>query len=244
MIQVIRRAFDALEAISQSKDRSLRLSEIARSLGLGLTTAGNIVSSLRVLGYLSKNEHGEYILGEGLARLVIAQHIRPVFRRVGEGLVRDLALMLGESAVLAVLKNDARYVLAEATVKGGVQVDGELHRPGRIFDTATGRVLLAYASDHERARVLKARRFPTASEWAGVADLPALAKILERIRRDSAVVIQSPHHVALAVPLFDAKGFARGSLGVYVPSGRKSRRGQKAILAALHGQAARAKNEI
>ena len=97
MVKVIAKAFDILDKISLNQKLPLR--DIARLTSLNKTTAGNIITTLKKLGWLTQNDKGEYLLSDSFIALsypyiskmrvetTIKQQIELVAKRVHENIL-------------------------------------------------------------------------------------------------------------------------------------------------------------
>lgn len=235
MIQVLHRAFDMIALLAKSD--GMRLTDLAGAVGIGRSTAGNILSTLRRLGYLAQNDKSEYLLSGQFHALSAAKAIRDRTARVAEENVRLLAERINESVVLAMLMNGERYTLAEAIANRDITVNTNAYRDAHLFDSVTGRVLLAYLPPGELRAVMR-RHATGARAWrAAIAALPA-------IRAKGIGYLYKTEIAAVGVPIVDTEKKVWAAIGVYLPAMRFNGKHRAEIIAALRSVAKRIEAEL
>jgi len=242
MIQVIGRAFNMLELISRNE--WMRMTDLAKGTGLGKTTAGNILATLRDLGYLAQNDKSEYGLSDKFQALAATKISKNIVAKVAEENVRFLAADVSETVVLAVLVNGERYKLAEANPDRTITVNTAAYQGGCLFDTVTGRILLAHLNAKELRGIMKRYDFPHGRQWAGVTTQGELYAVLEKIRTDGIHIITMGDLIAVGVPVYEADTVVWGAIGVYLPKSRFTRRHRAEIIRGLKGTAERIRHQL
>jgi len=153
----IRRAVDVLGCLA-GRPGPVRLSEVARELECGKSTALGILRTLEEVGWVVKDSAGVgYSVGEGLLALTRKAFGERSVAEVSRPLLEKLAERGGESAFLGFLR-EGRIVI-DACVEGGHEMCIAA-RPGGslpLLAGATGKVFLAGMTDEEaRSRVTEA----------------------------------------------------------------------------------------
>jgi DNA-binding IclR family transcriptional regulator len=132
-----------------------------------------------------------------------------------------LAEELREMVSVSVILDGIRYRIAHATVNQSITVDISVEARGAPYDTASGRLLMAYLDRENLRLVLKKNGFP-GRRWNGIERSGALNKKLSEIRsRGLAFWRADDGQVeAVAAPVFGPDKKVWAALGVGVPSFR------------------------
>lgn len=219
MIQVIHRAFDMLEYIAKT-EREVPLSEIADHLGLNHATCANILKTMVTRRYVEQSGPKK---GYRLGAMTFFISGNPAYRKdvveAGRDELDKMTVDLNENSLLAVLQDDQRLCLYTALAKHDLQVNTSPEK--HAYNTATGRLLLAYLSDGEREAFVKRFGLPKSEHlWTDAATHGGFAEALRKIRQEGlATQRTSAYIVGLAVPLF-RDGKAVASLGLFLPEMR------------------------
>lgn len=232
MIQVIHRALDILELLGGQPERVLSLGEIAEAVGLNRGTCSNILKTLAERSYVERlpGRRG-YRLGslaspwqEMAARdRELAAAARPVLRVLTEA--------INETSLIGVVRGTKRVTLESAAGDRDLQVRSRQIR--NVYETASGRLLLAYFPTERREAFVARAGLPEPGVWNEVRSIEDLENALEAIRRDGLARSDSPEHVVgLAVPVW-RDGQVLASVSVYLPEVRFEPSRQAEILAAL-----------
>jgi DNA-binding IclR family transcriptional regulator len=193
----------------------LGVMDLARRVGLNKSTVSRFVATLHELGLLERVDHGrKYRLGLRVFELgTLAARHRPLFEQA-EPAVEKLALQIRETVTLAVLLGRDLVFLHKAE-RGLEACAAALGRRYPANCSASGKVLLGYLPESERADIL-AGRLARRTENSIIA-----ARSLER---ELAAVVELGHAVdtqelmvgirSVAVPIHDRNGTAVAALGV------------------------------
>ena len=142
----------------------LGVSELARELGLGRSTTHRYVATLARLGYLQQDEPTRrYRLGLRVLDLGFSALNSMELRDVAAPHLQELSDETGRTVNMAILDGaDIVYIeRCRSASAGQREIDLSLHVGSRLpaYCTSMGKVLLAYAPDAERARVLEQTEF-------------------------------------------------------------------------------------
>lgn len=228
MIQVLNRALDILELLSRNIGKEHSLSEIADSLNLNHGTCANIIKTMINRGYIEKKKG--YILGRQSYYLTNNFSNEAEIVKYAIEPMKNLSIILNESCVLSVLKNNSRRTLHKETVVRELQANprDEIN----VYQTATGKLLLAYLEPTDRNAFIKTYGLPGAM-WEGVDSERTLIDELQKINKARcAIHYTEANIVGVAMPIFDKKQ-AIASLGVYLPENRFSEAMKEMILKEL-----------
>jgi DNA-binding IclR family transcriptional regulator len=209
--------------------------ELARATGINPSTVSRILATLAAAGYV---EHlpatGRYRLGPQVVRLSTHALGGLDLRAAARPHLDELVGATGETATLSVPGDpDAvtiDFVLSRASVASVARVG----RPSIAHATATGKVMLAFASDRLPAPPLARYTDRTITDPARLADE------VEAVRRDGhahASGEREPELNAVAVPVFGEPGQLIAILGVQGPGSRFRVRAQDAAVPVLRSHA-------
>lgn len=217
MIQVLNRAFDILELLSRNLDQETTLSEIANPLQLNHGTCANIIKTMVSRGYIEKRKG--YVLGRQAYYLTNNFSNEAELVKCAIVPMQKLSKDLHESCVLSVLKNHSRRTLHKETVIRELQANPKDEIDS--YQTATGKLLLAYLDPVDRNAYIKTYGLPR-SEWEGVDSERTLIDALQKIQKDGyAVHYTEANIVGIAMPIWNSDQVVAG-LGVYLPANRYS----------------------
>jgi len=225
MIQVLNRAFDILEFLSRNIDKEHSLSEIADPLNLNHGTCANIIKTMVNRGYVDKNKG--YVLGRQSYYLTNNFSNEAELVKCAVTPMKNLSEILNESCVLSVLKNNSRRTLHKETVVRELQANpkDEIN----AYQTATGKLLLAYLDPADRNTYIKTYGLP-GDMWKEIDCERALIDELQRINKAGFVIHYDEINIAgVAMPIFN-KEQVIASLGVYLPANRFTKATKEQII--------------
>ncbi len=184
MIQVLARAHRILVYLRTHDDRPVGVTELARDLGISVQACANIVRTLLELGYVARARHANgYQLGPMAYRLGRGKVFREDLVEVATPIIDDLVKRIGEYCVLVVNHAMQRAVVLARQPERELQVNPGDEQLLELPGTSTGRVMLAYASETDRARYVRKHPLPW-PQWPEVSDFDTLERICARIRAE------------------------------------------------------------
>jgi DNA-binding IclR family transcriptional regulator len=203
--------------------RELTLSDLARRSGVPIPTAHRIVGELAAWGALRRTGAGTYVVGKRLWDVGLLAPVARELRQVAVPFLHDLYGATLETVHLAVREDD--HVLYLETLSGtrSVPVVSTVGSRLPMHAIGVGKVLLAYAPDDVRQRVLGT---PLQRFLPRTITSPAiLARQLDRVRADGYAVTdeemtQGARSVGVPIIAGDA---VVGALGFVVDDLRRSR---------------------
>ena len=212
MIQVINRALDILELLSKNLEKEHALNEISGPLNLNSGTCSNIIKTMVSRGYIEKKKG--YTLGRQ------AYYLTNNFSKETEIIksaiipMKHLSNILKESCVLSVLKNNTRRTLHNEIFIREIQAN-----PGdelNAYQTATGKLLLAYLDPTDRNNFIKTYGLPGES-WPLASSENKLITELQKINKCGyAIHYTEADIVGVAMPIYNKERVVAG-IGVYLP---------------------------
>lgn len=227
MIQVINRALDILELLSRNIDKEHSLSEIADPLHLNHGTCANIIKTMVNRRYIEKRKG--YILGRQSYYLTNNFSNEAEIVRCAVNPMKELCNTLRENCVLSVLKNNSRIIIHKETFVQELQANTIDEK--NAYQTATGKLLLAYMEPADRNAFIKAYGLPEL--WKEVIDERSLIDELQKIHKKGYVIHHDETNIGgVAMPVFD-KEQAIASVGIYLPENRFSKAMEDLILEKL-----------
>lgn len=228
MIQVLNRAFDILELLSRNLDKEHSLSEIADPLNLNHGTCANIIKTMVNRRYIKKKKG--YILGRQSYYLTNNFSNEAEIVRCAINPMKNLSITLRENCVLAVLKNQSRIILHKETFVQELQANTVDEK--NAYQTATGKLLLAYMEPTDRNAFIKNYGLP-GDMWKQIDDERVLIDELQKIQKMGYVIHHDDTNIGgVAMPIFDKKQ-AIASVGIYLPENRFSKAMEDMILEKL-----------
>lgn len=228
MIQVLNRALDILELLSRNIDKEHSLSEIADPLNLNHGTCANIIKTMVNRRYIEKKKG--YILGRQSYYLTNNFSNEAEIVRYAINPMKDLCNTLRENCVLSVLKNNSRILLHKETFVQELQANTIEEK--NAYQTATGKLLIAYMEPADRNAFIKAYGLP-GKMWKEIDDERSLIDELQRIHKTGYVIHHDETNIGgVAMPISDKKKVI-ASVGVYLPENRFSKAMEDMILEKL-----------
>ncbi len=219
-LQSVNRALRALELVAEEGE--LGVTELGRRLDVHKATASRIVATLAERGLLEKDPVSErYRLGFGLIRLAGAAMAGLDLVRTARPILEDLADATRETVNLGVLSGDAVIYIDQVTGTRSIVAVSWVGRRTPLHATSNGKVLLAFASDAERARLLSHPLERSTSQT--VTEPAALNRQLDEIRnRGYAQTMEELEEGlnAVAAPIRRADGEVVAALSVSGPAFR------------------------
>ena len=237
MVLVVVKALDILEFIARDADRAYSLTEIAEGLNMHQATCVNILQTLVEKSYLEHlGRKKGYRLGPMAYNLTnnlsYSQHLVTAAKEVME----NLTAQFNETSILGVIRNQKRFIVHLVNSDQDLQVRSRSERS--LYETATGRLLLAYLSPRDRDSLVATIGLPPSAVWPEAATQAGLEAELQTIRHDELCVTLSPTHiVGLAVPIRKQKQVV-ASLSIFLPEIRCTDEKKAALITALQQAAA------
>ena len=229
MIQVINRALDILEYIAHEPEKPKNLGEIASSLNLNAGTCANIIKTMVTRNYIEKiDKQKGYCLGQMAYRLSGNEGYQKRLVDAAREEMEMLTKKTNENSLLCMIRDDMRVVIHK------VQSDNDLQantaREKRVYDTSSGRLLVAFMDDDELEKFIEKYDLPARDEWDTVTDRKSLTKQINKIKKEGyASQITSNQIIGLAFPVRQG-GKIMASLSVYMPVVRYNNANQQEIL--------------
>ncbi|GAB3358421.1 IclR family transcriptional regulator [Modestobacter lapidis] len=219
-VQSVDRAVGILEFLARRGDAGV--TEIGVELGVHKSTASRLLATLEARGLVEQSgARGAYRLGAGLIRLAGAGAAQLDVAQAAREVSAELAAELGETVNMAVLDEDAAMNVSQARGSAAVAVQNWVGRRTPLHASSSGKVLLAFAPDAVRRRVL-ARPLARCTP-ATITDRRVLDRELAEVRARGWAATQGELEVGLngvAAPVVTAGGELVGAISVSGPAYR------------------------
>ena len=220
--------------------KSMRLTEIARSLELPVSSTHVLLRGLTSLGYVELNaDERTYRIGPRLIRLSIRIVSRLVVVDVARPLVNNLAMQLSEDVYVGVTEANAISYAYRADGEQSLRLDVQLGVERPLHSTAVGKLYLAAQDDGRLERILKELDLHSFTPHTAV-EPDALRKQIEAIRAQGHAISDQEMVegiVTSAAPILDDQSRMVGAVSVPVLRATFEDRGE-ALVSALRETAA------
>ena len=203
----------------------LGVTELAQRAGLNKSRAFRLLATLEQHRWVVREGSPvTYVLGAQALVLGVAGHEQVNLVKVAHRHLQALNRALNENIQLRVRDGLESLCVARVESTHELRVHGVVGNRRPLYVGASGRVLLAFASEDVRAQVLgRPRKRFTAGT---LIEREALAAELLNVRRQDCAVSfgeLAPEAVSIAVPVRDASGEVIASLSASGPSSRMTR---------------------
>jgi DNA-binding IclR family transcriptional regulator len=233
MVQVLIKAFDILELVAQRKGQPISLTEISDELQINQATAANIINTIVSKNYLEHiGKKKGYRLGFSAYRLTNAVAYEQDLINAAQEPMEKLTAKLNESSILGILQNQKRFILHVVNSNQDIQV--QIRSERNVYETASGRLLLAYLTERELERFLQVNGLPSDDLWLEANTYNGLKEALQNIKEVGIAKThrQMSHLKGFAVPIFNHDKVIAG-LSVFVPEYRCTQGKEKEIISSM-----------
>ncbi|MFH1523773.1 MAG: IclR family transcriptional regulator [Chloroflexota bacterium] len=218
-IQSLARGLKILDLLAQAQD-GLSITELAETLDVDKGSASRLVSTLARYGYAEKDDvTRRYHLGPQVVSLSRSVLTRLPLRDAVKPYLRQMMERTGECAHLAVPAQGKVLYIDQVESPATLRVNAQVGTMNPLHCTALGKVLLAFGDVDFPAEL---DTFTTHT----ITDPKALRRHLNEIRKQGYAVDDEEFDIGvrcLAVPVFDFRGRAVGSIGISGPATRVTR---------------------
>jgi len=239
MVKSADRAFQILRCISEA-NRGMSHKDLSRALEIPGSSLSALLSNLVDREYLSFDPMSRhycmgpeilYLAGRYLSGLNIVT--------IGQPILRSLVVATGESALLAVRKNDHILILMKENCSESIQRVIEVGERVPLYATAAGKAILAHLNEEEMKGYLSSVTLEPLTQRT-ITDKGVLMEQLQKIRSGAIAYClreNDEHIIAMAAPIFDLHGRVVASITVPVPAVRFGKKKEKTIAPALRDAA-------
>lgn len=222
-IQALDRAFLILDVMADAGGEA-KLTEIAASAGLNVSTCHHLISTLYNWGYVARGANSRsYVLGSRILHLSAACLRQVDLPRRAESFVDRLNDQTRETVQLAIMQDTNLVHVLRREARHAVRVDGTLGgKSNAAHATATGKAILAWLPPTELDRIV-ADKGLTAFTPNTVTDIEKLKEELRLTRRNGFAIDREEFQLGvmcLGAAIRDHAGAVVGSIGVSSPAFR------------------------
>ncbi len=242
MIKVLLKTETILRTIKERE--GLTFTELCRRLAMNKATLSQILKTLTSIGYVERRGDGLFI-GQGIMDLAKENMQAQTLGGIAERIAASLAEEIRETVTVGMLRDGQRYNLAKAEYEQSLSVNAAVEQRPSPYDTATGRVLLAFSSPEVVAEVIKHKGFPS-GKWPGVNTIEELQQALSKIREAGIALVLSPDGQAesVAAPVLGKNGTLRAAVGASVPCYRFRGERREQLITSVKAAAERMSQEL
>ena len=209
--------------------------EIAGRLDMQKSTAGNLMQTMELCGYVTRRSHGFYRLGPQFGRLLLVSETVSRLRAVSMPLLHEFCLTNQAPVHLSIFFNGKRHTSLYLDSSGNIRESSTIaDTPSNAYRRASTRLLLACSSPEEKKRFLEEFGHPSFDNWPeGAADLE---KALAAIQRDGCAINDKNKVIdviGMATGIFDPEERLCATLSTSVPTALLPPERRPALLEAL-----------
>ncbi|MDR1109428.1 MAG: IclR family transcriptional regulator [Deltaproteobacteria bacterium] len=219
-ISSLEKGLKILEAIVENG--RLSVTRAANLLGINRASSHRFITTLRDLGYVRRDGHGDYEATFKLLGLGMAQADKFEIRRMAKPFMRDLAAEFDETVNLGILDRGQVVYLDKVESRELLRMDSGIGTSCPPHATALGKAMVAFLPQPELDEFLAGGPFEALT--ANTITRPAeIAAEMARIRTRGFAVDNEElalHLYCVAAPIFDLNGYPSFALSVSGPASR------------------------
>jgi DNA-binding IclR family transcriptional regulator len=203
MIQVLDRALKILAFVAEKPEEPKGLGVLAGYVGLNEGTCANIVKALCEHNLLEQvGRKKGYILGPRVYFLARNGPYRKDIVSAVEPLLIRLASDVRETVLVATLHGGKKSILLQVNGNNMLSIKREFLLQEGVYNTSTGRLLLAFFNSAELEGFIKRKGLPDKKDWPEATTPKKLKEALSLIRKKGmAVDITKQDIIAFAFPI-------------------------------------------
>ena len=222
-IQALDRAFLILDVLADAGGEA-KLTEIAATAGLNVSTCHHLISTLHNWGYVARGANSRsYVLGSRILHLSAACLRQVDLPRRAQSFLDRLNDQTKESVQLAIMQDTNLVHILRRESRHAVRVDAGLGgNAGAAHATATGKAILAWLPPNELDRIV-ADKGLTAFTAHTITDIEALKEEMRLTRRRGYSMDREefrPGVICLGAAIRDHAGAVVGAISVSSPAFR------------------------
>ena len=223
-IKVLDKSLSVLDILFQN-NAPLSIMEISRKLEIYPSTIHRILDTLKYRGYVEQNsDNQKYLLGLKLVELGMSRYHQISLVEEASPFLKELVAECNETVHLAILDHEKVLYIAKRDSEQTIGL-GMISRVGRrapLYSTGLGKILLAYAAEKERKRIIahiKIQRFTKNT----ISNKEELEKELEQVRKQGFSFDKEENEkevYCIAVPIRNYHGKVIAALSIASPTYR------------------------
>jgi DNA-binding IclR family transcriptional regulator len=219
-ISSLEKGMKILEAIVEHGQ--LSVTKAGNLLGINRASSHRFITTLRDLGYVRRNVHGDYEATFKLLALGMAQADKFEIRLMAKPLMRDLAAEFDETVNLGILDRNQVIYLDKVESRELLRMDSGVGTACPPHVTALGKAMIAFLPADELDLMIRRLNFEPLTPNT-ITDPEKLKKELEKIRKQGYAVDNEElalHLYCVGAPIFDLNGYPSFALSISGPASR------------------------
>jgi len=205
-IEVIERALDIIEKIAYSS-KTLSIRDLAVETGYSKSSIHRIIKTLVGKGYINKTKDNVYTLGAKFLLLKSAENFYASYIEIVSPIAQEIVDTTGQTVILNVLNGDKGLCIFTLEPRTAVKYVAEVGMTVPFHGGAGGKILLAFAPEDVRKRVLADSLTPFTSNT--VTEKSILQNQIDKIRNERFAVSREEFQekaFAIGTPIFSPCG--------------------------------------
>jgi DNA-binding IclR family transcriptional regulator len=218
VIPNLRNACRVLKALRGSPG-GLKAAELARDLGVPVTTTMRIMATLQIEGLVQKAD-GRYALGPGLIHLGNAALAGTDVRRLASPVLQQLTVDTGETSHLAIPCNERSLIIAVQDSLNPLRAASSAGFLTDLHSSSTGKIFLSHVFA-SRLGEIEALRSPYRHTGHTLTRRADLEREIELTRRRGYSIDDEECHIGVrcvAAPVFSSDGTVAAAIGITAPT--------------------------
>jgi DNA-binding IclR family transcriptional regulator len=201
------------------------LSDLARQVGLPVSTAHRLLATLHTYGFVHfDTDYRRYSLGLRLFELSSQVSLVQKLSAVALPVMQRIVQVTGETTLITVLDGEEMVYVERLDSPHPIQVRGSIGRRDPIYCTAMGKSLLAFRPAEEREAIVRRLNLKPLTPHT-ITDPDELLRELERTVERGYSLADEEHEPGIrtvAVPVLDLRGRVAAAICITAPAFRVS----------------------
>lgn len=217
----VEKAFNILDCFS-TDTIELGVTEIAKLMHTNKSAVYRMLATMEALNVIQQNtENGKYRLGLKLFELGQKVSINQNFISKARPYMEELVKRAGETAHLAIYKNQKVYFLDKVVGRHDLQINSQIGTEKPLHCTGLGKIMLAFV-EHDYKKIIKNLDLESVTKNT-LTDKQKLIAEVENIKNNGFALDLEENEIGLvcvAVPVFSTKGKFIAAISTSGPSAR------------------------
>jgi DNA-binding IclR family transcriptional regulator len=219
-VRSIKKALSIMRFLGEHNE--MTFVEVAKALNLPNTTVYRILKTLASDNYVRQDDNGRYSLGLGLLKLSEKLLGNMKLRTIADPFLEDLAKKTKESINLSTWSEDEVVCVNTISAGHSLRTEASLGQKFSIHSTAGGKVLLSFAPEEKKRRILrKIKLIPFTKNT--ITEVNELKKHLGLIQQQGFAIDNEETSIGgkcIGAPIKDRPGEAVAAISISGPSAR------------------------
>ncbi|RAN76670.1 IclR family transcriptional regulator [Bacillus sp. SRB_336] len=203
-----------------SEPKGASASELSKLAGLPFSTTYRLLGSLTRDGFVDYEPDGRlYRLGLRVFQLGQQVSNHHGFAGTAMPILQRVTDVTGEATILSVRDGERHLTVSKVDGPQTFRVTSDPGHLGLLHTTSVGKVLIAFASDEDRHRLVEELEL-TALTDSSITDRDVFRAEIDRARKQGYAVMDEENEAgmrAVSVPVLNAQGTAFASLAIAAP---------------------------